>query len=105
MNDTTPDIQEKTDVSISRNEMLNVPLELKRTCDQCQAIVQVCGEHKVNSILYILCIYYISFILLLCLQNTYVIFLIFSLIRNVLDVLKCSEYVQNVLLLIKYYKS
>ncbi|XP_043511565.1 ciliogenesis-associated TTC17-interacting protein [Frieseomelitta varia] len=45
-NDTTSDIQEKFDVSTSRNETFNVPLELKRTCDECQAIVQVCGEHK-----------------------------------------------------------
>lgn len=27
--------------------------QLKRTCDQCQSIIQVCGDHKVNFI----CIY------------------------------------------------
>ncbi|KAK1129416.1 hypothetical protein K0M31_019145 [Melipona bicolor] len=45
-NDTTSDIQKKFDASTSRNQMFNVPLELKRTCDQCQAIVEVCDEHK-----------------------------------------------------------
>lgn len=88
----------------SRNETFNIPLELKRTCDQCQAIVQVCGEHKVNFILYIIYILYKFYIVIMFtkhLRN----FLISSFIRNVLNVLKCSEYVQNVLLSIKYYKN
>ncbi|XP_060827697.1 uncharacterized protein LOC132913397 [Bombus pascuorum] len=49
-NNTVSDNQEKFDLSTPINSMPDILPQLKRTCDQCQAIIQVCGDHKSYSI-------------------------------------------------------
>lgn len=74
--------------------MSNFSSQLKRTCDQYEAIIKFYDKYKVNFIhIYnkIIYIYYIIFI-----KHSYN-YLIFSLIPNVLNVLKFLKYVQNVL--------
>lgn len=87
------DTEEKLDISTSINQS-NFSSQLKKTCDQYEDIIKICDKYKVNFIyIYnkIIYIYYIIFI-----KHSYN-YLIFSLIRNVLNVLKFLKYVQNVL--------
>lgn len=76
--------------------MSNFSSQLERTCDQYEAIVEIYDKYKVNFIHIYNKIIYIYYTCIIFIKHSYNC-LIFSLIRNVLNVLKFLKYVQNVL--------